>query len=63
MDVALEFTNLIIAQRGSEVHPRTITVSNKMLQTLTNIIRYRKPLGVYLSNWARVGPSRARSSE
>lgn len=39
VDVANEFTRLIIAQRGFEVNARTITVSDQVLQTLTNIIR------------------------
>lgn len=39
VDVALEFTKLIIAQRGYEVNARTITVSNEVLQTLGEIIR------------------------
>jgi flagellar hook-associated protein FlgK len=39
VDVANEFTQLIIAQRGFEVNARTITVSDQVLQDLTNIIR------------------------
>ena len=39
VDVANEFTQLIVAQRSYEVNARTITVSNEVLQTLTNIIR------------------------
>lgn len=39
VDVALEFTRLIIAQRGFEVNARTITTSDQVLQDLTNIIR------------------------
>jgi len=38
VDVALEFTQLIIAQRGYEVNARTVTVSDQVLQDLTNII-------------------------
>ncbi|HLJ97720.1 MAG TPA: flagellar hook-basal body complex protein, partial [Gemmataceae bacterium] len=39
VDVALEFSKLIIAQRGYEVNARAITVSNEVLQTLGEIIR------------------------
>lgn len=39
VDVSLEFTKLIIAQRGYEVNAKTITVSNEVLQTLSQIIR------------------------
>jgi flagellar hook protein FlgE len=39
VDVALEFTRLIIAQRGFQVNARTITVGNEVLQELANIIR------------------------
>jgi len=39
VDVALEFTRLIIAQRGFQVNARTITASNEVLQELANIIR------------------------
>jgi flagellar hook protein FlgE len=39
VDVALEFTRLIIAQRGFEVNARTITTADQVLQDLTNIIR------------------------
>ncbi|HZT83566.1 MAG TPA: flagellar hook-basal body complex protein [Gemmataceae bacterium] len=39
VDVAQEFTRLIIAQRGFEVNARTITTSDQVLQALTNIIR------------------------
>lgn len=39
VDVALEFTRLIIAQRGFQVNARTITVSDQVLQTLANIIQ------------------------
>jgi flagellar hook protein FlgE len=38
VDVALEFTNLIIAQRGFQVNARTITAANEVLQDLVNII-------------------------
>lgn len=39
VDVALEFTQLIIAQRGFQVNARTITVSDEVLQELANLIR------------------------
>lgn len=39
VDMALEFTKLIIAQRGYSANARTITVSDEMLEELTNIIR------------------------
>jgi flagellar hook protein FlgE len=37
VDVALEYTNLITAQRGFQVNTRTITASDQMLQDLANI--------------------------
>lgn len=39
VDVAQEFTQLIVAQRGFQVNARTITVSDQVLQELANIIR------------------------
>jgi flagellar hook protein FlgE len=39
VDVALEFTQLIIAQRGFSANARTITVSSEVLEELTNIVR------------------------
>jgi flagellar hook protein FlgE len=39
VDVAAEFTQLIIAQRGYEVNARTVSVSDQVLQALTNIIQ------------------------
>jgi flagellar hook protein FlgE len=39
VDVAFEFTRLILAQRGFQVNARTISVSDQMLQELANIIR------------------------
>ncbi|HWL08231.1 MAG TPA: flagellar hook-basal body complex protein [Planctomicrobium sp.] len=39
VDIAIEFTRLIIAQRGFSANARTITVSNDILQELTNLIR------------------------
>lgn len=39
VDIALEFTKLIVAQRGFSANARTITVSDEILEELTNIIR------------------------
>ncbi len=39
VDVALEFTQLIVAQRGFSANARTITVASEVLAELTNIIR------------------------
>ena len=39
VDVANDFTQLIIAQRSYEVNARTVTVSDQVLQDLTQIIR------------------------
>ncbi len=39
VDIAIEFSRLIIAQRGFQVNARTITAANETLQELTNIIR------------------------
>jgi len=39
VDVALEFTRLIVAQRGFSVNARTVTVSDEVLKELVNIIR------------------------
>lgn len=39
VDLAFEFTRLIIAQRGFSANARTITVTDEILQELTNIIR------------------------
>ncbi len=39
VDLALEFTRLIVAQRGFSANARTITVTDEVLQELTNIIR------------------------
>ncbi|MCA9029621.1 MAG: flagellar hook-basal body complex protein [Planctomycetaceae bacterium] len=39
VDIAAEFTRLIIAQRGFSANARTITVANEMLQELTQILR------------------------
>jgi flagellar hook protein FlgE len=37
--MAFEFTRLIVAQRGFSANARTITVSDEVLEELTNIIR------------------------
>ncbi len=39
VDLAQEFTNLIIAQRGFQANARTITASDEMLQDLVNLKR------------------------
>lgn len=39
VDIAVEFTRLIIAQRGFSANARTITVTNDILQELTQLIR------------------------
>lgn len=39
VDIAIEFSRLIIAQRGFQVNARTITAANEALQELANIIR------------------------
>lgn len=39
VDVSLEFTRLIIAQRGFQVNARIITASDQILQDLANILR------------------------
>jgi len=39
VDVALEFTRLILAQRGFSVNARVVTIGNEVLQDLTTIIR------------------------
>lgn len=39
VDVALEFTRLITAQRGFQVNARTITTTDQMLQELSNLVR------------------------
>lgn len=39
VDVAQEFTKLIVAQTGYNANARTITVSSELLEELTNIIR------------------------
>lgn len=39
VDIALEFTRLIVAQRGFEINSRVITIANQVLQTLTNIVQ------------------------
>jgi len=39
VDLSLEFTRLIIAQRGFSANARTITVTDRVLEELTNLIR------------------------
>jgi flagellar hook protein FlgE len=39
VDIALEFTRLITAQRGFQVNARTITTTDELMQELANIIR------------------------
>ncbi len=39
VDIAFEFTRLIVAQRGFSANARTITVSDQILEELTNIVR------------------------
>lgn len=39
VDIAQEFTQLIVAQRGFSANARTITVANELLEELTNLIR------------------------
>lgn len=39
VDIAYEFTQLIIAQRGFSANARTVTVTDNVLEELTNIVR------------------------
>ena len=39
VDVAIEFSRLILAQRGFQINSRTISAANETLQELANIIR------------------------
>jgi flagellar hook protein FlgE len=39
VDIAIEFSRLILAQRGFQVNTRTISAANETLQELANIIR------------------------
>lgn len=39
VDIALQFTQLILAQRGFAINARVVTVGNEVLQDLTTIIR------------------------
>ena len=39
VDIALEFTKLITAQRGFQVNARTITTTDQLMQELANLIR------------------------
>jgi flagellar hook protein FlgE len=37
VDLATEFTNMIVAQRGFEASSRVLSTSDEMLQTLVNL--------------------------
>lgn len=39
VDIASQFTKLIVAQRGFSANARTITVADQLLQELTNLVR------------------------
>ncbi|MCB0302011.1 MAG: flagellar basal body rod protein FlgG, partial [Calditrichaeota bacterium] len=39
VDLAEEFTKMIVAQRGFQANARTITVSDEMLSEVTNLKR------------------------
>ncbi|MCU0703220.1 MAG: flagellar hook-basal body complex protein [Fimbriiglobus sp.] len=39
VDIAIEFSRLILAQRGFQVNSRTISVANDTLQELANVVR------------------------
>ena len=39
VDLALEFTNMIVAQRGFQANTRVITTSDEILQELVNLKR------------------------
>lgn len=39
VDVAIEFSRLILAQRGFQINSRTISVANETLQELANVVR------------------------
>jgi flagellar hook protein FlgE len=39
VDLALEFTRLIVAQRGFSANARTITVADEILEEVTNLVR------------------------
>ena len=39
VDLALEFTQLIIAQRGFSANARAITVADELLEDITNVVR------------------------
>lgn len=39
VDIAQEFTQLIVAQRGFSANARTVTVADEILEELTNIVR------------------------
>jgi flagellar hook protein FlgE len=39
VDLAQEFTGMIVAQRGFQANARTVTTSDEMLQELVNLKR------------------------
>ncbi|MFN2364467.1 MAG: flagellar basal body rod C-terminal domain-containing protein, partial [Halarsenatibacteraceae bacterium] len=39
VDLAEQFTNMIVTQRGFQANSRSITTSDEMLQELTNLKR------------------------
>lgn len=39
VDIAIQFTNLIVAQRGFSANARTITITDEILEELTNLVR------------------------
>lgn len=39
VDIAIEFSRLILAQRGFQINSRTVSISNETLQELANVVR------------------------
>ncbi|MFY7952926.1 MAG: flagellar hook-basal body complex protein, partial [Armatimonadaceae bacterium] len=39
VDIAIEFSRLILAQRGFQINSRTVSISNDTLQELANVVR------------------------
>jgi flagellar hook protein FlgE len=39
VDLSEEFTNMIVAQRGFQANARVVTVSDQILQEITNLVR------------------------
>jgi flagellar hook protein FlgE len=39
VDLAFEFTRLIVAQRGFSANARSITIADQVIEEITNIIR------------------------